>query len=207
MKIKHIGSLFFLTLLLFTSSSIWAQTSHSSKTEKLFLNAHINADYLNVEDADPVGGSGFGIKAGYGFSPLFTLYIGIDGARMNASDFPGDDNDEAEQFDLGFAELGAQFNFRSGKSAAIPYANIALTGQGVLFDFANNNDVTFSGGGLTAGGGIKYFVSKTLALDLGLSFTFGNFGEVEYRDQTFDIDQNSFSSRLDFGVSWFPFNK
>lgn len=146
----------------------------------------------------------WGIKAGYGFSRLFTLYLGIEGAEMNAGDFSGDEN---EEFGLGFAELGAQFNFRTGKPAAIPYAEIALTGQAAVFDPDEDSDITFAGGGITLGGGLKYFISKTFALDLGLLFTFGNFSEVERGDETIDIDQNTTSTRLNFGLSWFPFNK
>jgi len=92
----------------------------------------------------------WGIKAGYGFSRLFTLYLGIEGAEMNAGDFSGDEN---EEFGLGFAELGAQFNFRTGKPAAV-------------FDPDEDSDITFTGGGITLGGGLKYFVSKRLRLTL-----------------------------------------
>lgn len=198
---------FLLLLLIATPLLSAAQSSNPSKTEKLYLNFHLNANNLKVEDADAVGGGGLGIEAGYGFSRLFTLFLSIDGATMNAGNFPGDNNDEDEEFGLGFVELGGQFNFRTGKPAAIPYAEAALTAQAAIFDPDQGGDITFTGGGISLGGGLKYFVSKTLALDLGLAFTFGNFDEVEIGNETIDIDQNSTTTRLNFGLSWFPFNK
>lgn len=200
----YTACLLFLALAPFEA---FAQSSNPAKTEKLFLNIHLNADRLKVEDGDGVGGGGLGIKAGYGFSRLFTLYLGIDGASMNAGNFPGDNNNEDEKFAMALVELGGQFNFKTAKPAAVPYAEVALSAQAIQFDPDQIADITFTGGGLSLGGGLKYFVSTTLALDLGLSLTFGNFNEVEFANQTAEIDQNSVITRLNFGLSWFPFNR
>ena len=57
-----------------------------SNTEGLFLEAYFQGNGVTVEDDDTDSGRGLGIKVGYGFSPLFTAYLGVDGASMDVAD-------------------------------------------------------------------------------------------------------------------------
>lgn len=167
-----------------------------SNTNGLFLQAHLNGTGLSVDSEDAEGGNGFGLKAGYGFSPLFTLYAGFDAANMDA--IGGGD------YAYGFFDLGAQFNFRSGAHALVPYIDVALSGQAAILDVAGD-DLTFSGAGLSFGGGVKYFVSPVLALDGALTVTRGSFNEAEYLGDRETLDVTTNSARIGLGISWYPF--
>ena len=59
--------------------------------------------------------------------------------------------------------------------------------------------------GLRLGGGFGYHFIPQLALDVGLSFTFGTFNDLEIESVTLDIDDTKANtSRLDVGLSWYP---
>ncbi len=165
-----------------------------SHTSKLFLQAHFNGTGLAVEDADAEGGSGFGVKLGYGFNPLFTLYAGFDAAGMRT---------EGGEYGYGLFDIGGQFNFRSGPNAVVPYLDLALTGQAAVFDIAGD-DLVFSGSGFTLGGGLKYFATPAVAIDGSLSTTLGSFREVEYQGDREAVDASANGVRLGFGISWYP---
>jgi opacity protein-like surface antigen len=181
-----------------------AQAQRRSNTTGLFLNAHLSANSINYnfedfdafEDESDTGG-GLGLQIGYGFSPLVTLYLGLNGASM-------DSDDVEDAYTLAHVDLGTQLNFQSGRSAAVPYGLIALSGRAVTFE-TNAGDITFSGGGVTLGGGLKYFLSPTFALDLGITGTFGPFTSIEAGGVSVEIDDiNASSIRLGLGLSFFP---
>lgn len=196
-----------LSACLVAASSSFAQTAPKAKTadvpavrsntEKLFLQAHLNGTGLSVDGSDAESGSGFGIKIGYGFSPLFTLYAGLDGASM--------DGVGGTDYGYGLFDIGGQFNFRSGANALVPYLDVALTGQAAVFDEAGE-EVTFSGAGFTFGGGLKYFLSPVIALDASLTATVGSFTTVEYDGVSVSDEDglDSSGSRFSLGVSWYP---
>lgn len=165
-----------------------------SQTSKLFLQAHFNGTGLTVEDADAEGGRGFGVKVGYGFNPLFTLYAGLDAANMRT---------DGGNYGYGLFDIGGQFNFRSGPHAVVPYLDLALTGQAAVFDIGGD-DLVFSGAGITLGGGLKYFVSPLVAIDGALSTTLGSFREAEYRGDRETVDASTSGVRIGLGISWYP---
>lgn len=181
-----------------------AQAQRRSNTTGLFLNAHLSGNSASYDfdnfDAfadESDSGGGLGVQIGYGFSPLVTLYLGINGAAM-------DSDDVEDAYTLAHVDLGGQFNFQSGRSAAVPYATVALSARQVNFE-TDFGDVNFNGGGLTLGGGLKYFLSPKVALDVGLTGTFGTFTEIDFGDAAFDINEiDATSVRLALGLSFFP---
>lgn len=168
-----------------------------SNTSKLFLQAHLNGTGLSVEDGDTESGGGFGLKLGYGFSPLFTLYAGFDAASMDAAG--------GGSYSYGLFDLGMQLNFRSGPHALVPYLDLALSGQAAVLD-VEGDDFTFSGAGLTLGGGLKYFVSPVLALDGSLTMTPGRFTTVKYQGVSVEDEEGlgTTGARFGLGISWYP---
>ena len=189
-----------VALLFSTADNAQAQRSN---TRGIFLNAHLNAASIGYDEDefDTQTGGGLGVQIGYGVSNLITLFLGVDGSVMS--------NDDVEDsFTLTHVDLGAQFNLGKPRSAARPYGVIALTFRQATFEFDNANapEVDFSGGGLTLGGGLKYFLSRALALDVGLNLTFGQFSDVEVGGVTINnaLDINATSGRLAVGLSWFP---
>ena len=180
-----------------------AQAQRRSNTTGLFLNAHLNGTSMNSDDEflfadENHTGGGLGIQFGYGFTPLITIYLGVNGSSMST------DNIE-DAYTLAHVDLGSQFNFQSGRSALVPYGNIAFSFRQATIEFANNSEIDISGGGISLGGGLKYFVSPKIAVDLNLLGTFGTFTEVDLGSASFDIDEiDAASFRLGLGLSFFP---
>ena len=179
------------------------QAQQRSNTTGLFLNAHLNGtaisyDNDNLFEEGSHSGGGGGIQIGYGFTPLITIYLGLNGSSMSTDDIE-------DAYTLAHVDLGSQFNFMSGRSAAVPYGNIAFTFRQATLDFGNNAEVDFNGGGITLGGGLKYFLSEKIALDVSLLGTFGKFTEIDFGGAAFDIDEvDATSVRLGLGLSFFP---
>lgn len=172
-----------------------------SNTRGVFLNLHLNGAGIgyNEDQIDPQSGGGLGFQVGYGVSRLVTLYLGIDGSVMS--------NDEVEDaFGLAHVDLGTQLNFGLARSAARPYLNLAFTGRAATFDLGASDEVELSGGGVTLGGGLKYFFSRAVALDVGAAFTFGTFTDVRVGSvQANDVlDLEAASGRFLLGLSWYP---
>lgn len=167
-------------------------TPARSNTQGLFLRTHLNGIGLSLDQGDAESGGGLGVKAGYGFSRLFTLYLGFDAASM-----------ESGEYSYALVDLGAQLNFGSATSTLIPYLDFALSGQAAVMDMYGSN-ATMSGNGFTLGGGVKYFVSPVLALDAALLATPGAFNQISYQGQSGDVDFSTSGGRFTLGLSWFP---
>ncbi|MFQ5572235.1 MAG: outer membrane beta-barrel protein, partial [Rhodothermales bacterium] len=141
-------------------------------------------------------GGGLGVQIGYGVSRLVTIYLGIDGAVI--------DTDEIENaYTLAHVDAGVHLNFGGPRSATIPYLNLAFTFRQATVE-VGPVEVDFTGGGVTGGGGLKFFLSRTVALDLGAAATIGTFSEVEAGTLREEIDVGAVSGRLMLGVSLFP---
>ena len=160
---------------------------------------HFDEDNFDEHD----GGGGLALRAGYGVSRIVTLFAGASGSRMDGENNGLIDDD----YDFGVGELGARFHIvNAGRRALVPYLEASFQAAAATYDAAF--DLEFRGGAFGLGGGIAYYVSEPLALDLGLRFAGGSFNEVDLGDVAFDIDEDDFGfgvSRLTFGLSWFPF--
>ena len=174
----------------------------ASNTEKLFLQFSLDGQQLifseDRRDANDTGG-GISARAGWGFSQLFTLYLGLNGARMEGRGNPFVEDD----YDWGAVEIGGRFNFRSGKQL-VPFADVALRGVAAVRE---DIDLEFLGGGITLGGGVAYFVSPAIALEAGFRFGGGGFNEVRVGALSLDIDPDDFGygeTRFSFGIVAYP---
>ncbi len=173
-----------------------------SNTERLFLQVTLDAqsvDYREDAFSETDSGGGLSLRAGWGVSPLVTLYAGVTGATIEG-DTNGITNDS---YSFGGGELGVRLNFRSGRSL-VPYADVALRGVAATED---DLDLEFRGGGITLGGGVAYYVTPAIAIDAGLHFGGGRFNEVQVGDLTADIDSDDFGygeGRFSLGLSFYP---
>jgi len=185
--------------LLVTTQTVYAQQPTNeapvaSTTEGLFVGPHLSGGAIS--NGDTFNGGGAGVKLGYGFSPLFTLYAGFNFVRL--------DNDSPDvTSDLAHLDIGGQFNFRVGEAAFVPYVDAALSGVGI-FDEFQGQTLDTTGGGLSVGGGFKYFVQRNLAIDVGLQLGFMNLSEMSSGSQSVDIDEDVSTARFNVGLSWFP---
>ena len=188
--------------------------SQVSNTEGLFLNigatsaglsSDLNLGVNGVQVFDRDGGGGISLKAGYGFSPLFTLYAGysISGMERNGTDIPfwRDDN----QYALSLLELGGRFTFRDASKKFRPYADVALTSTAAVFD--NEPETSAKGGAITLGGGGQYFLSNVFALDASLLLSPGSFSNIVFVDYSADVgdDGGFFATRFSLGLTVYPF--
>lgn len=189
-----------------------ASPARAQGTRGFFLNGHLLWASLSGENRDTGedfsdDGPGLGFRAGYGFSERIGGYVALEGASIFPDENAGTLEDE--RFGLGMVELGARFNFPAGRKI-VPYAEAALAAHEVRFDFVGTTtDLRVRGGGLTLGGGLQYFLSRTLALDAGLDLTFGRFTEAEFdgpdADVSFDLeDTDATIARLNLGLSLWP---
>jgi len=185
-----------------TASPLSAQSAATLRSNPtgLMLAGHLNGSALSPEGEEKVeSGGGLGLAVGYGFNRMVTLYLGVDGASMNA-DRPEDD------YTLGQADLGVRVHLGGDSRAAVFFLDGALTGRVARYDVAGSN-LDISGTGLSLGGGLEYFFSPGFALDVGLKFTFGSFDEISFEGETENIDISATGTRLNLGVSWYPAGK
>lgn len=182
-------------------------SAQSSTTRGVLLGAHVGMASIKVENAERSSGGGAGIMAGYGLNRMFTLFVQVDGTKVDVRNQP----DVAGTWTMAHADLGARFFFANSQRTAVPYLVGAVSGRIVsVSDIPatsplSGNDVSFSGGSLTLGGGVMLYVNETLAFDLGLLFGGGKFTEITVDNTTqtgFDIDAQS--RRFNLGVAWWP---
>lgn len=184
-----------------------------SRSEGLFLNAHLTGTSLKVEDADREQGAGLGFGLGYGFRNRLAIYVNVDAASMSS--------DAAEKFNFGHGELGLRYTLGDNYAKVRPFidasAGWAMAWQddavvewddGFGSGGSSRFDVEMSGPVFGIGGGVGYFFSPALALAAGVRVGFGKFSEIKIDNITIDLDgddQPSLTSmRLNVGVAWFP---
>lgn len=196
------GSLLLVVLLM--GSAALAHAQAPSRTQKLFFSVGLEGTriYFDEDDLDTSdGGGGLGLQIGYGFTRTFSLYLGVSGAVMD-----GENNGVIEdEYALGVGEIGTQLHFGGGRRALVPYLDFAFSGVSATYD--ERFELEFRGGAFSFGGGLRYFVSEPLALDVGLRASLGGFNEVELERIAVDIDEDDFGfglTRLALGLTWFP---
>lgn len=202
---RSIWPLLAITPGLVASLAATAAAAQNSTTRGFSVGAHLQAASLTVEDDDPAGGGGLGVRAGYGFNRNFTVYLEADGIAFDV------ENPELEgEWAMAHVDLGVRYNFANSLRRWVPFLDAAIGARAVSVDDATSDGadvgtLTFNGGALSVGGGISFFVSQTFALETLVKFTGGKFEEIEVGDvavRNLDIDASSF--RLKLGVSWWP---
>ncbi|WKN44987.1 outer membrane beta-barrel protein [Tunicatimonas pelagia] len=200
-----------LTLVIFGAyGSLLAQ----SNTEGLFLNigiassshsSDLRVENTNLDVFDGDRGAGLNLKAGYGFSPLFTLYVGyhIAGMERDGTDIPFWNGDD--EYALSLFELGGRFTFLDNNSSFRPYADVALSSVVAVFD--DDPETSAKGGAISLGGGAQYFINEIFAVDANLMLSPGAFNDVVFfdNDAGVDDDKGFFITRLSLGLNVYPF--
>ena len=181
--------------------------AQESTTRGLNLGIHLQGASLEPADGDRSNAGGGGILVGYGFNPSLELFLQLDGAEFDV-----DDTDVDGDWRLGHADLGLRFHFADSLRSWVPYLQGGLTLRVASVDDAEVNQQTVTGrvgifgGALMLGGGIMFFFNETLAADIQLAWTGGEFRKARIGDVTVDLDEDyrARTSRLDLGVSWWP---
>ena len=168
-----------------------------SSTRGLNLGVHLNGSALEYEEWQGTeSGGGGGVRLGYGFNDLFTMYTQVDYANMISAD--GTEDYNLTQFDL-----GGRFSFRSRSKALRPYVDVAVSGRAARTDYLGS-PLTMSGSAFTLGGGLQYYFARHAAIDAGIKGSGGAFNRITYEGTTETFEGgNATSSRFNLGLSFY----
>ena len=177
-----------------------------STTRGLNLGIHLQAASLSVQDGDADGGGGLGLRVGYGINRIVTLYFEADGVAVES-----EGSEEIRgTWGLAHADFGARFHFANTLRSWVPYLDVAIGGRVASVEDVEVNgqdfgDISFSGGAFSFGGGIYAYFNQTLALDVGLKFSGGEFTQVDLGNVSVnDLDIEASSTRFKIGIVWWP---
>lgn len=174
-----------------------------SRTAGFNLGVYLNGSAVRVEDSDVIeSGAGGTVHLGYGITENVSLFFRVNGAAIESDDLP------SGSYAMAHADIGARYSFLASSSAWRPFIQGAFSGRAVSIDEGSAGTLEARGPGFTAGAGLEYFVTPRVALEAGLSYSFGKFNEgrlnggdwTDFEDEAFDAT----SSRFDLGVSWHP---
>jgi hypothetical protein len=188
-------------LTLLAATGVHAQMS---TTRGFNLGVYVEGAQITVEDGDPSGGGGVGLRAGYGVNRIITVFLNIDGTTIDVSD----PQNPSGAWQMAHFDLGARFHFASTLRRWVPYLEAAITGRAVsLNDATIGTDqvgkLTFSGAALTIGGGLSVYLKETLALDIELLGSGGTFNQVDLGALSVNnLDLDATSGRFKVGLIW-----
>ncbi|MFC1660940.1 outer membrane beta-barrel protein [Gemmatimonadota bacterium] len=179
----------------------------SSTTRGLNLGFHLQGASLSIEGDDAADeGGGAGIRIGYGFNRIVTLFAELDGAVISVKDAENLSGD----WGMAHVDLGARFHFANSLRRWVPYLEAALGFRSVGVDDAivsteATESVSFNGGSFSLGGGLGLYLTQTFALDFGLKVTSGEFTEVDLGNVAVtNLDIDATSTRFSLGIVWWP---
>lgn len=172
-----------------------------SNAEGFHLGLFLNGSAITVEDSEEVeSGPGGGLHLGYGFNRNLSVFLRANLAAIEPAG-------GGDSFDLTHADLGLRYSFGGPGSVLRPFVLGAVSGRAVSIS-TGAGPLEGRGPGFTAGGGLEYFLSRSVALEAGLSLSFGSFNEGRLDGgEWVDLESESFdatSSRFDLGFSWHP---
>jgi hypothetical protein len=184
-----------------------AAVAQESTTRGFNLGLHLQGSSLEPADGDRANAGGAGIILGYGFNRTFELFLQIDGAQFDVRD-----TDVDGDWRLGHGDLGVRFHFANSLRTWVPYLQTGLTFRVASVEDAEVNQQTITdrvgifGGALMLGGGVMFYFNQTLALDLQLAWTGGEFTEAKIGDVTLTLPEpyEARTSRINIGISWWP---
>lgn len=168
-----------------------------SSTRGLNLGVHLNGSALEYEEWQGTeSGGGGGVRLGYGFNDLFTMYSQVDHANMISAD-------GTEEYNLTQLDLGGRFSFRARSRTLRPYVDVAVSGRAVRTDYLGS-PLTMSGSAFTLGGGLQYYFARHAAVDVGIKGSGGAFNRITYEATTETFEGgNATSSRFNLGLSFY----
>jgi hypothetical protein len=173
----------------------------------------IAAPGINISGEDIDGtfstnfGAGAGVMLGYGFNERFSGFISLDVAKQQT----GEDVHPEGTFGLGHLELGVRANVpMTSLVNTLPYvsASVGRFAIGAHIEDEENDedyDTSLSGAMVAVGAGFQHFLSPRMALDAGVSMSFGKFGTWTEDGDKEDLEVNrSTALRFRVGVVWRP---
>src|SRR5690606_25432244 len=141
-------------------------------------------------------GGGLGISVGYALSPRFELHSLTSSAYMAWDDYF-----------LTNLDLEGRYLVRTRNSRWVPHLALGASARTPHYD---DQDLSFwdrSTLALNVGGGISYHLSSAVALDWSIRHAWGNFVRSSCASAIEGEGNCATTTRVSFGVSWFPFSR
>ena len=172
------------TLSLLAAISMQSVSAQESTTRGFNLGIHLSAASIEIDNERSNAGGG-GLWIGYGFNRRVQLFLQLDGAEFDVSDA-----DVTGTWTMGHGDLGVRFHFANSLRSWVPYLQAAISGRAVSVDNATvegtpRTDVALTGGAFSLGGGILFYFSQSLAADLQVLWSGGEF--TQFRLQRINI--------------------
>lgn len=150
------------------------------------------------------GGLGIGAVVGFNFTPNLSVYGLFNRANQ-------DIKNSSEDLDIRHLGIGGRFRLPVADAAISPYL-LAEFGQrkysGRFCDFGECADYEATGMYFGGGVGALYPLNPAFALDASLSLGFGNYGDYELGGFSGSLKtDNSMTTRLHVGFTWFPMQR
>jgi hypothetical protein len=195
-----------MLIILGATAPAIAQSADRSNTKGFMLGFALNGTSIKVEDDDNTEqGGGATLQLGYGFNRSFTGFIDLSGVTLE-----GDQGDS----DVTLAQvfLGGRFNIGTSDKRWIPFLDVGL-GARILeqkdVQFCNpgctTSDVSFSGPAFFLGGGLSFYMTRSLALTGGLHWGVGEFSDVKVDNVTVSgFETDATTARFNLGITWYP---
>lgn len=179
-----------------TAGGVEAQEAQRT-TKGLVLGAHTSSTAMVMtEDRSASYGNGLGVVVGWGVSERIAVHAVTQGAWM----FP----DNRDSYPLGHSDVELRYTFGSVTSRWAPSLAVGGSGRIARFELEDGGREERTSVGITAGGGVGYYVSPAVALEVGARYTFGNFNSGSCPVTGGGDKQCATTARVNFGVSWFP---
>lgn len=198
-------------LLLFSSFAIQLHSQgikssvsgFSAEIDVVYGEWQTNSFFLgNLAELEPVGG-GLKFKVAYGFLERAEVFAAYTIVNYNVSE-------EWDRFINNNLKFGARFYFGATLRRFRPYLEVAIDNNKFLMDpiyidVEGPYELDMAGLGFSPAGGVNYFIIPSLAVNLNLGFSFGNFNKVDISGQrnTFDENLDYTFFNVNLGMSYF----
>lgn len=167
-----------------------------SKISGLSLGAfvhHVTGDFEGSDES----GTGLGLHVGYGFGEFVAAFV-RGGMAPNESYVGG------PGFELAHFDLGIRVSPGASSWPIRPFVQGALTERQIHLD----HDMGRARGlGFTGGVGAEYFFRRNLAIEAGISRSFGDLTDFDgpgLDNEEDDLDLEVNTTRIEVGISWHP---
>ncbi|MFN8355047.1 MAG: outer membrane beta-barrel protein [Spirosomataceae bacterium] len=158
-----------------------------------------SSDYFSVLDENAGSGYGIGLRAGYGITQLYEVFVQYDKSFMDVQKI------DAQSFNYQHIDAGLRFNFGSTTRPFRPFVEAGYSARQMslnkVFLAVNNyGNLDVKGGGLYLGGGFNYFVALPVALTLKGSLNPGGKGDVYVNNTSIGDKADLSTFRISAGI-------
>ncbi len=177
-----------------------ADAGPRSNPTGLSVSFHASSAALTlIDDRSTSFGGGAGVSLGYGFRPGFALHVSTSGAALN--------HPEGDHHLLGHVDVEARFAAVREGRAWTPHLAVGAGTRSVRWGMPEDADGSaewHGNPGLTVGGGVSYFATPSMSLDLAMRYGFGNLKEMRCPEGGAAERTCATSTRLNIGFTWYP---